>query len=216
MDRPQKRQVSYKLWIKDICRGNYIKEDELSPGYIKLNEKSVSRVNLIGNVVSKFKSEDNNYAYISIEDGTSAIRLKAWRDDTRILDGIDVGDIVLTIGRPRIFNEEVFINPEIIRRLDDPNWEIVRKIELLKAYGKPLDGKTSEVYNGDSVPQQTTESSRQKILSAIERFSTEEGVKIEKIISESGLSEEDAEAIINELLRDGEIYEPRPSWIRAL
>ena len=55
----QKRQIAYKIRIKDLISGEYIKEEGWDPNYIKtLNGINVSRVNLIGTVVAKEREEN--------------------------------------------------------------------------------------------------------------------------------------------------------------
>jgi hypothetical protein len=46
------------------------------------------------------------------------------------LGKIQVGDLVLVVGRIRSFQGETYINGEMVRRLEDPNWETVRLMEL--------------------------------------------------------------------------------------
>ncbi len=131
----QKRNTAYKLWISDLLNAHLNNGGAVN--FFKIRDKEVHRVNIVANVVFKFDSTDNSYGSLTIDDGSGSIRLKAWREDTAIFDGVKVGDMVLVIGRPRSFNNEVYINPELIKVLDDPNWELVRKLELLKEFGPP-------------------------------------------------------------------------------
>ena len=61
MPEIRKRQIAYKIRIKDILEGKYVKEEGWNPNYIvTANEKEVSRVNIIGIVIDK-QFEFNKY-----------------------------------------------------------------------------------------------------------------------------------------------------------
>ena len=49
----------------------------------------------------------------------------------------------------------------------------------------------------------------------IESFSNEQGIKMDEVVEKSGLGEE-AEQILNELLKEGEIYQPKPQYLKLL
>ena len=99
------RQVAYKIRISDILNGSFIK-DEISAGYIKLNDANVSRVNIIATVV--YKAEQPSTSNALIDDGTGKILLRSF-ENSRIFSKADVGDAVLLIGKIREFNNERYI-----------------------------------------------------------------------------------------------------------
>jgi len=165
---------------------------------------------------------DKNYLSITIDDGSFSIRLKAWREDTKLLQNVNQGDLVLVIGKMKQFNEELYIIPEIVKLIDDPNIELIRKLELLGELGKPIKLQSNEVNEinldkeyEEPIKDNSFSISRQKVLDLIESLSTEQGVKIDEIIEKSGLGEE-AEQILNDLLKEGEIYQPRPQYLKLL
>ncbi|MEM4245173.1 MAG: OB-fold nucleic acid binding domain-containing protein [Candidatus Nanoarchaeia archaeon] len=227
----QKRNTAYKLWISDLLNANAPNNGN-AVNFFKVRDKEVHRVNIIANVVFKFGSGDNNYSSLTIDDGSGAIRLKAWREDTAIFDGVKVGDMVLVIGRPRSFNNEVYINPELIKVLDDPNWELVRKLELLKEFGPPSKVAESVVDELDyemppkpsfaesvveeEVVEDVSETLRQKVLTTIENNSDERGIEISQLVKLSGLSEKEIESTVHELLSEGEIFEPRKGFLKVV
>ena len=135
----RKKLIAYKVWINDILNSKIYKEEDgdFSISYIKVKDIRISKINIMANIVEKFLSEDKNFASITLDDGSGAIRVKTWKEDTMKVENFNVGDIVNIIGRPRTYNEESFIVPELIRKVDDPNFEVLRKLELLKLYGKP-------------------------------------------------------------------------------
>jgi len=232
------RQTAYKTWVSDLNNNNYKTEDNTGSGYIELNNTKISRVNLIGTIVNHFISEDSNYGSITIDDNSSTIRIKAFREDTNAFKNLKVGDIVLVIGRLRKYNDEIYINHEIIKNLNNPNWELLRKLELLKLYGKPKEEKVIEITedNTQEIPvkkieapkiiqqqlieeemieDEITENSRQKVLTIIERYN-EQGANINDVIKELNLDQKEVELAIQELLKEGEVYESRPGILRSI
>lgn len=229
MAPPIKRQTAIKVWISNLLNGQYIKQDgEFEPNYVEVNGKKIGRVNLIANVVFRYQSEDGKYLSLTLDDGSYQIRLKAWNEATEILMAINVGDVVNVIGRPRKFNDELYVVPEIVKKLDDLHWELARKAELFKEYGKPMkvdvtiqqvreEPKEQVEETGGIVEEKIEDSEdRHKILALIEQFGHENGVESEEIVSKSGMDKDLVEEIILELLKNGEIYEPRPNVLRIL
>ena len=201
----QKRQIAYKLTILDITNGEVIKEG-ISPGYLKLGNLIVSRVNIIATVV--YKSEDAA-AYVSalVDDGTGKIMLRSFENKT-IFSKVDIGDIVLVIGRIREFNSERYVIAEILKKIDDPDWVSIRKLELKKRLG--VYGKKEE----SKIQEDTSPKINEGICTLIKKFDSGEGAYIEDVIKNSGMA--DAEEIIKNLLEKGDIFELRPGKLKVL
>src|SRR3989338_5982603 len=123
----QKRQVAYKARISDILNSAFMK-DEMSAGFIKINDVVVSRVNLIATVVYKAEQDQNSNS-IMIDDGTGKIILKSFEAFLPFLS-IDVGDTVLAVGKIREFNGEKYLIPEILKKLGNNSWVSLRTLEL--------------------------------------------------------------------------------------
>ena len=123
-----KRQIAYKVTIADINEGRYVKEEGWDPNYIVISDgRKVSRANLLGIVV--LKSNEADYVVLDIDDGSGKISLRSFGSDLA-MNNFEVGDIVLVVGRPREFNEQKYIAPEIIKKLDNIKWIELRKLEL--------------------------------------------------------------------------------------
>ncbi len=230
----RQRQTAYKIWIKDIVDNKLIKQEkEWDPSYISFDKKNISRVNIIATVVFKYQSEDKNYCSVTADDGSGAVRLKVWKEDCRLLETLNTGDIILIIGRVREYNEEIYILPEVVKTLENPNWELARKLELIKNFGPPTktlekeeikqEPKTTQDISEPSVEEeyiednqkQPTESVRQKILNVIEKFDTEEGVDKKTIAENLDSEPEKTDSAISELLKEGEIYESKPGKLKT-
>ncbi len=132
-----KRATAAKVAIKDIQDGDLIANDQGNVVGVETFLGKVSRVNIIATVVDRYQAtqerleeDGKGFATITLDDGSGVIRAKMWGDLAAKLGKIQVGDLVLVVGRIRSFQEETYINGEVVRRLEDPNWETVRLMEL--------------------------------------------------------------------------------------
>ena len=202
----QKRQVAYKVRISDILNSNFMK-DELSAGFIKINDIVVSRVNLIATVVYKTE-EEQNPNNVMIDDGTGKIILKTF-EAFLPFSKIDVGDMVLVIGKIREFKNEKYIIPEILKKLHNSLWNNVRQFEL-----KDLALVEQKEEKLEEVVENILPTSSENIYLLIKEIDAGDGVDIDDIIKKSGL--DDAESVINRLLENGDIFEIKPGRVKVL
>jgi RPA family protein len=226
----QLRQTAYKVWISDLINKQVQKEEgEWSPSYIIVDNKRVSRVNIIANVVMKYKAEDGGYSTLTVDDSSSDIQIKAWKEDISLMEDIEIGETVLLIGKVREYNSQVYIVPEIIKPLDSSEWVELRKKELSRLYGerevKVQETPKPEEKKEESSPQDEVKveevsmsgnSDRQKILNIIENLDKNEGSDLMEVIQESKLDEEAANTLIQELLKEGEIFEIKPGKLKII
>lgn len=141
------RDVAHRIWIKDIKSNTYFeKESELEPNYILIDNKKISRVYLIATVLQTFENENLTYSNIVVDDGSSDIRIKAWKDDIKLISNLKIGDLILVIGKVKKYEDEVYIIPEIVKNVN-PNWEIVHKLSLLdkKSETKEISTELKEI-----------------------------------------------------------------------
>lgn len=199
------RQIAYKVRISDILSQSFAK-DELSAGYIKLNNVNVSRVNIIAAVV--YKSEDLSYASSVIDDGTGRISLRSFENQSAF-SKTDVGDVILIIGKIREFNNEKYILPEILKKMNNIEWLNVRKAELKKVV---LIGNGSTPAVGSNSAEDA--GINDELYSLIKRLDKGDGVSIDDVIM--GSNNSDAEKILNKLLENGDIFEIKPGKIKVL
>ena len=221
----QSRQTAFKLWLNDIKNGQYFKEeDEFFPNYVLFKYQKISRVNIIANVVVKFENPEGSYSSITLDDGSGNIRVKCWRENIKILDDIDIGNTVLVIGRIREFNKEIYITPEIVRNIE-PGWAFVRRLELEKLHWIPINNspvvKEKEAVNYDNVEEESVEeiqieNNRQKILNLIEKLDIDSGADFSDIIKKSNIGKDEAKKLIEELLKEGEIFELKPGRLKLI
>ncbi len=202
----QKRQIAYKVKISDLFRGNFIKDD-VSAGHINLGDLNVSRVNIIAAIVYK-PNQEKNISCI-IDDGTDKMLLRSF-ENSDIFSKVDVGDIVLVVGKIREYNNERYIVPEIIKKLDNQIWMNIRKLEL-KDYNI---NKKPEIKNKNSAIGEILPSEFDMVYSLIKNHDRGEGAIIDDVIKSS--KNKNAEEIINKLLENGEIFEIKPGRLKVL
>ena len=130
------RQIAYKVWIASLLASEYVKGlGEYDPNYISLEGLHVSRINIIASVIDIFKNEEKGYMSVSLDDGSGVLKVKVWKEELKLLQAVSVGELVQVVGKLKMFNEELYINPEIVRVVE-PSWGAVRKKELQTLYGE--------------------------------------------------------------------------------
>ncbi|MBI2147459.1 hypothetical protein HYU19_03195 [Candidatus Woesearchaeota archaeon] len=122
------RQTAVKTWICNLLQGKYVTRDGAEPNYLQLGRQKIGRVNLIGVIVGK-EEHDSSHKAITIDDGSGRIIVRSF-DNSASLAEHQVGGIINLIGRPRSFGAEVYLVPEIIKKVDNPLWIELRKAEL--------------------------------------------------------------------------------------
>ncbi len=197
-----KRHTAYKFHIGTIQAGKQILENERLR-FIEINNKQVSRVNIIANIVDKFIQEgEKKFASITLDDATGQIKVKTFGDDINKFTSLNQGDTLMIIGLLRYWNNEIYITPEIIKN-KDPAFLLVRKLELEYLEPKPID-------------RQKLLALKDKIIQIVKETDKNGGIEIEKIILELKETPDTINKEIKKLLEDGLAYEPRPGKLRYL
>ncbi|MDP7141128.1 MAG: OB-fold nucleic acid binding domain-containing protein [Candidatus Woesearchaeota archaeon] len=201
----QKREIAYKVRIKDIVEGKYVKNEGWQPNYIITSDSlKVSRINLIGVVISV--EESPSYKSFTLDDSTGRISVKIFEDMSRA-DGVSVGSAVLLIGRPREYGSETYIIPEIIKELSDPKWIMVRKLELNMSDGEDVKSKDVEIEEIKEGKSEKKEDVAERVLSAIKQLDKGEGANFDDVLRI--VNENNTDEVIDSLIKQGEIFEPR-------
>ncbi|MEE9564835.1 MAG: OB-fold nucleic acid binding domain-containing protein [Candidatus Hydrothermarchaeaceae archaeon] len=202
------RDTALKVRIKDITNGELKKGKSEWESYLltPLNEEA-GRVRVLATIVSKFKSDDGKYGVLTLDDATDTITSRAFDEGVQLIDSTREGDIVDVIGRVREYEDEKYINVESISKIADPNWELVRKLELAMKL-KRLGGGT-EAQKELAEEEASGENPRSIVIDIIEEMDEGDGVKYVQLMDETGLDDKKLEEIITELMEEGEIYEPK-------
>ncbi|MBU7032413.1 MAG: hypothetical protein HXS53_07765 [Theionarchaea archaeon] len=147
--------TAVKLYIKHLVEGMF------DGSKVDTVFGKVSEVRISGTLVDSYKTEDENYIALTVDDGTETIRIKAWRQDTEKLKPFTIGDIVDIVGRVREYNEEIYLSPEIISKISPNKW-ILRELELMKLYVQsgvtiPLPSQSLQPQTTEQVPFTNTD-----------------------------------------------------------
>lgn len=223
MEKAQKRQTAYKVMISDITQGKYIKEDGWNPSYIITPYgKNVSRINVLGIVISNFVEESTGYRTAVIDDGTEHISIRYFYENP-MPEELKVGSLLLVIGRPKEYGEEKYILAEIIKKIDNKAWIAYRKAELdllHKEIKSTVIIKNKENISQAEQPEEEIieepifeeiKSPSDELIELIKNNDKGEGVDFKDIIKIK-----DAEKIIANLLKEGDIFEIRPGRYKVL
>jgi|SRR3989344_254825 len=204
-----KRNVAFKLRIGDILIGKPIMNQERF-GFLELGNKKIIRVNIIGSIIEKYESEgEKKYIFSKIDDGSGQISLKAFGDDIERLTPFSQGQTVLCIGTLRSFNNEVYIQPEIVKEMSS-EYLLVRKLEIEKEKNQNFVSQSQ----GNSSQAIAV---KDKILTLIKKSEQDGGIEIDKIILEVREASPDIiNAELKRMLEEGTIFEPRPGKVRWL
>jgi RPA family protein len=128
-----KRLTARKALIREIINGKFIRKSGFESSYILTNlGRRLSRVRVLGLIVDKFISPDERYATITLDDSIETIRCKAFIN-VKLFDGFGTGELVDVFGKLREYNGEIYIMPEIVRKVD-ANFETLRILELEKIF----------------------------------------------------------------------------------
>lgn len=142
---PIERQIAVKCLLKEIIQGTYAQgKEKFDPNFVEYNGMKMSRVNLIATVTNVYiDQKEQKYAFITLDDGTATIRSKAFQDTKPFLK-LAKGDLVSFIGKVREYNDERYLVPEVVKKLDDPNFETLRRLEIMKLRGYDPRKKLAE------------------------------------------------------------------------
>lgn len=181
--------------INDIISSEYKEMPGWEPNYIKLHSRvKASRFNIIGTIIDLNIS---NPITLTIDDGTGQLEVRSFDD---IPFSPTIGETILVVGKPRKYNDRLYLNSEIVRKIDDNAWINHRKklIEILKKHYSKMpvlkeenvSSSENNSYNNpfDSEP----ENNNIKPSNSEEKVNTIKN-KEEKVIEESNDDEKNIE-----------------------
>jgi RPA family protein len=220
--------------------GEFVKKGGFEPNFVRtpLGEE-VSRVRILGTVVAKFVGEEERYAFVTLDDGTDTIRLKVFKT-SKPLGSLNIGDIVDVIGKVKEYEGERYLIPEVVIKVDDPNYEILRRLELIykekmlkkvKKFIEEHKDMSVEDLRKELIEKQGIEKIWVDIFIGNEKGSEKDLIKKQILdllgTSKNGLTyseilkkikgkKTEIEEAIDELLNDGICYEPSPGRIKKV
>lgn len=204
----QERQVAVKLRIKEIKEGDYVTEEGWKPNYLLTKRGiKVSRANLMGVVLDK--EENGSMVNLVLDDGSGKIMVRSF-EEIKGLKSIGVGESVLVVGKLRAYNEEKYVAPEIIKKVNK-TWLKVRGLELEE---NCLSGDP-EVPAEEESPVEEEEfmvAKNTEIIEVIKELDKGEGALIEEVVEKI----EKGEEMVEKMLEKGEIFQNLPGRVKVL
>ncbi|MEM4261300.1 MAG: OB-fold nucleic acid binding domain-containing protein [Candidatus Woesearchaeota archaeon] len=230
----QPRNTAVKCRISDIITGRFVKGEGFESNFVDSIRGPISRVNIIAVIISV------NNDSITIDDGSERIRLVGF-DNSYLFQNKEIGDIVMVIGKPRMFSNELYIYPEIIKKVDK-KWIEFRKKELGDIFEeKKLEQKTKNYQDSVVTLDSETKSKRAKeekqklktikkelelvqstsdeIIEIVKRLDKGDGADVCDITKEVGgsnIEENIIEEKIRHLIKTGELFEIRRGRLKVL
>ncbi|MBI4020682.1 MAG: hypothetical protein HY369_00395 [Candidatus Aenigmarchaeota archaeon] len=194
------RQTAKKVAIASLMKGTWEKHEGMNPSFVVTPAgERVSRARILATVTGKFMAEDGAFASITLDDATDTIRAKTFKT-VKPLDEVAVGDLVDVIGKVKEYNGEVYLIPEVVAKIADPNLELLRRLEIRAlAAAEPAAPK---------------EDLRKKLLEAIGK--SKDGITFDALLKAAGEPEAAVEKVVNDLLAEGVCYEPSPGKIKKI
>lgn len=218
----RKRNIAVKMNVRTILSGEYVKEEGWNASYLKIGDLNVSRVNVMAVITVKPENDVNS---LIVDDGTGELHLRIFENKSEF-EKVSIGDCVLIVGRPREYNGGKYVIPEIVKKVD-PSWLKVRKKELealphnsSSLLANPIkvqeEAKIQKIpaTSKQSVEPVEDESPTDKVYSFIKKQDKGDGVDVDFIIEVSQVI--NAENIVNEFLKNGDIFEIKPGRVKVL
>ncbi len=186
----------------------------------------MSRVHIIAVVVGLSETGASD---VTIDDGTGKVIARSFENPQFFRD-IQLGDIVRVIGRVRSFHEQIYLIPEIMKKITNkifitlhklllqrlekqeliiPDVQVVSEMDELIEKENEENVEEIAVDADDTVPSSPFDT----LINVIKRLDNGDGAQIETIIQEAG---QESEKIIHHMLETGEIFEIRPGRIKLL
>jgi RPA family protein len=199
-----KREVAAICMIDSLLNGRFVRTEGWNPSYFSTDLGDISRVNLIGVVVNK-----ENAGGALVDDGSGRILLRNFEGD--MFGELNLGDLILIIGRPRVYNEQKYILPEIVKKLD-PKWGEHRKLQL-ELLRKRMRSVKRE--NRVALEPETKQGNHfQRIMDFIKDLDAGSGAEMGEVIKRANVP--DGEELIRKLIEEGEIFELKPGYLKIL
>lgn len=202
---PSQRQTAYKCNVSHLIKGHYIQKEGWEPSYVGTTFGNISRANITGVIVGQ---EERS---LILDDGTGQIRITSFEEKNPLIN-IRIGDQVLIIGRPRLYQDQVYLNVEIAKKIDE-RWLLLRKLELEQLKPSALVLPPTAPAHPISPPKLTA-SPGEQIMEKIKQLDQGEGADMEEVLKL--IPVENTEKIIRMLLQEGEIYEIRPGKLKLM
>lgn len=199
-----RQPTALKCKLKQIKEGKMVSEG--NNDLVEINGRRVGRVNVIGTITHKYENRERMFTFANLDDGTAVMSLRVFKEGTKFLEDVKVGDIVNAVASVREYEDKKYLSPLTVKKVTNPNKWLLRKIRLNQKSGVKKTSKSKE---------STPEKSKEKVLKVMKEYS-DEGIVFDHLIEETGLERGEVENVVNELLEKGEAFEPKPNTLKIL
>jgi RPA family protein len=223
-DSQPKRQTAYYCTARQLLDGSYVERDGWEPNFVATDAGAVSRVRVVGVVV------DTNDSSFLVDDGSGRLPVRSFDSS---LPSVKAGDVVLVIGRPRLFDGDLYVLSEVARKLPSAKWlkyysdhkdELQRFIPDVPAPDTKDEvseekATSSSQVSGEDVPAgsdngEKSPNQAEAIIGAIRELDPGDGAPVDEVLSKAGFPE--AEQRLQSLISEGEVFELRAGKVKVL
>ena len=204
------RWTAYKIHPEEFLN------NEVNDKALIIDGKRIHRVRLLGNVENVAVS-----TIVSFElDGVII------KDFEKKAEDIEQGDFVDVIGRIGEYEGSKYIALEVYKKRneDKEKWKELRTLEIEKTR-KYLEDEESSNYEAKDESSSITEEVLGDIYGdeeidqkdiVLNIINENDEISYEELLEKTGIDEKDLDKIVEELIEDGEIYEPKTGTYRIL
>ena len=212
-----KRETAQKFSAGEILKGEFT---ETGDGALAMSiaGRPVRRINMLATIVDKDSSESQSYKSLVVDDGTAQISLRFFDTDTPLFDKLEVGDFAIIVGKPRRYGSEVYITPEILKQLSNVKWAEVRRLELAALRGRIGAPKADIFERGVAAVEEELEDAvgkdKQQVYKIVKELDAGRGADLSEVAIKCGVG--NAELIIRDMLKNGDLFEVLPGRLKVL
>jgi RPA family protein len=197
------RSVARKIPVNEILTGTFVKRPGWEPSGILTKYGEISRVNIVGLIVSLTQTDTSGN--FLIDDGTGNITVRYFESNP-VYNALKVGDIIRLIARVRENQNSIYLVPECISQTDK-RWHQVHTLELKISRNDAVKLPVEQAEDEEAGPYQ-------KILNIIAMMDEGQGAEVEDILKAANI--QDGDSVIRSLLAEGEIFEISPGKMKVL
>ena len=202
------RFPAIKVFIHQLLAGFFHQEEPNLPLYVLMpNGEKLYRVNIVGTILNIEKV--GSITNIFIDDGTGKIIVRLFEEHKQI-HSLIIGNNILIVGKARVYNEEKYISPEIIKEIS-PLWLKVRSLEQQRTNLSTGTKEDLEKPEDMSIIENNPYPALAKL---IKQLDPGDGALIEEVIEKCSLKE--TERLLTSMLEKGDIYQITPGKIKVL
>ncbi|RMD57943.1 hypothetical protein D6825_02460 [Candidatus Woesearchaeota archaeon] len=169
------RDTAEHVWVDQLKGASFVEREDAPSALLLSDGRTVSRIRIYGIVVSP---------ELVVDDGTGSVLIRNFDDSL----ALDVGDPVLVIGRPRMYEGSLYILGEIAKPIDSRWLSVAQKLWPRK-----------------KAPEDP--------LSVVRALDSGDGADYDAVVERLG---EGGEKQIVHLLAVGELFETRPGKLKVL